>query len=184
MILIPKHKDALQISGALSLILTDTTNDKIKQEMYVPNLVVTTGKNWIASRFIGNTPTNTPMTHMGIGIGTTNAGTDAAALAMTMLADELSQTRSGTADTSYTRVTTTATNATNTNSVQYISTFNANNPNVTAGVILREAGIFTLVSTGPTAGTPVGIMLCRTVFPTVTKMPNDSLTITWTITIN
>ena len=176
MILIPKYKDTLQLSGALSIILTDTTIDKIKQEVYVPNLVVTSGKQWIASRMIGvAVPV---MGYMGLGTGTTNSGTDALALAMTGLGAVTSGVgASELTGNGYTRTVVTQSQTSNTADIVYAATFGAQNPNIAStGALLREAGIFTTI----TAGT----MLCRTVFPLVTKMPNDSLTITWTITIN
>ena len=163
MILIPKFKNMIEVGGSLSLVLIDTDTDTIRKEVYVPNLVVTLGKTFIASRMVGTA--TAIMSHMGIGIvGTTEV------VANSALASELVI---GT--NNYSRAATTT--ATNTNNiVTYSANFAANNPNApTLGVGLLEAGIFNASS--------AGIMLCRTTFPIVTKLPADALTVTWTITI-
>lgn len=166
MILIPKYKDAIQINGALSFVLTDTTTGLVRQELYVPNLVVTAGKGFIASRMVGTA--QSIMSHMAIGVSPTGelAGD-------TALGSELSAAGGY---TGYSRASLSVATATN-NVVTYSANFPANNPSAApgGGAILREAGIFN----ASTAGT----MLCRTTFPTVTKLPADALTITWTITI-
>lgn len=165
MILIPKYKNMIEISGALSIIVTDEETGIQKQELYVPNLVVTTGKNFIASRMVGTT--STEMTHMGIGTSST-----AEVIGDTTLGAELTV---GSGYTNYSRAALLTKSATN-NVVTYSANFPANNPSAPAGgAVLREAGIFN-ASTG-------GTMLCRTTFPIVTKLPADALTITWTITI-
>lgn len=172
MILIPKYSNMVELSGSLSIIVTDTITDKVRQELYVPNLVVTTGKIFIATRMVGTTAA--VMSHMGIGTSAT-----AEAVGDSTLGAELTV---GGGYTSYARAAlTVATNvpvATATNIVTYSASFAAGNPSAPAaptGAVLREAGIFN----ASTAGT----MLCRTTFPIVTKLPADALTITWTITI-
>lgn len=161
MILIPKYKNMIELSGSLSLVLTDTESGEIREELYVPNLVVNAGKTFIASRMIGTSAT--VMTHMAIGEGST-----AEAATQTALVTELTQA-------GYARASLTSSSASNV--VTYSANFAANNPSAPAGgVVLREAGIFN-AATG-------GTMLCRTVYPTVTKLPADALTITWTITIS
>lgn len=165
MILIPKYKNTIEVGGALSIIVTDQESGDLKQEIYIPNLVVTTGKNFIASRMVGTTATE--MTHMGIGTSST-----AEVVGDTTLGAEL--TGAG-GYTNYSRAALLTKSATN-NVVTYSANFPANNPSAPAGgAVLREAGIFN----GSTGGT----MLCRTTFPIVTKLPADALTITWTITI-
>lgn len=166
MILIPKYKNVIEVGGSLSIIVTDGTTNQIKQELYVPNLVVTTGKNFIASRMVGTTANI--MSHMAI-------GTDATAevIGNTTLGAEL--TVAG-GFTGYARAALTTATASN-NVVTYSANFPANNPSApSGGAVLREAGIFN----ASTAGT----MLCRTTYPIVTKLPADALTITWTITIS
>lgn len=165
MILIPKYKDAIQINGALSFVLTDTETGNVRQELYVPNLVVTAGKGFIASRMVGTS--QTIMSHMAIGTSPTGelAGD-------TALGAELN---AGGIYTGYSRASLSVATASN-NVVTYSANFPANNPSApVGGAVLREAGIFN----ASTAGT----MLCRTTFPTVTKLPADAMTITWTITI-
>ena len=155
----------INISGALSIILTDTITNSIRQELYVPNIVVTTGKEFIASRMVGTSAA--VMSYMGIG---TDATTEV--VGNTALGAELTV---GGGYTGYTRAGLTTDSAAG-NVVTYAATFAANNPSAPGGgAILREAGIFNAAS--------AGTMLCRTTFPTVTKLPADALTITWTITI-
>ena len=59
-----------------------------------------------------------------------------------------------------------------TNTVEYVATFGAG----TGTAALVEAGILNAASGGT--------LLCRTVFSVVNKGADDTLTITWTITIN
>lgn len=161
----------VELSGSLSIIVTDTTTNTIKQELYVPNDVVFVGKTFIASRIVGTS--QAIMSHMGIGTGSTavNVGTASVAGDSTLGAE---LTVAG-GYTNYSRAATTVASNTN-NVITYSANFAANNPNAPAGgAVLREAGIFN----ASTAGT----MLCRTVFPIVTKLPADALTITWTVTI-
>lgn len=99
--------------------------------------------------------TATAMTHMAVGTDST-----AAALAQTDLIAVVSP-----------RVALTSTTVT-TNSVAYVATFNAG----TGTGALVEAGIFNALT--------VGTMLCRTVFSVVNKGVNDSMTITWTVTVS
>lgn len=165
MILVPKYKNMVEVGGSLSIIVTDTTTSSIKQELYVPNLVVTTGKEFIASRMVGTT--FSPMSHMGIGTGST-----AEVVADTGLESELTV---GGGYTGYSRAALSIATSSG-NVVTYSANFPANNPSAPAGgAPLREAGIFNASS--------AGTMLCRTTFPLVTKLPADALTITWTITI-
>ncbi len=147
-------QENLKATGELQIILRDA-NGNIKEQKTVPNLVVTTGKNFIASSML-KTTSNSPvaMTHMGIGTGNTAANA----------ADTTLQTAIGTRST--------VTPSVNTNVVTYSATFAAGNG---TGAI-TEAGVFN----ASTAGT----LLCRTVFSVVNKDAGDSLTINWNITIN
>jgi hypothetical protein len=99
--------------------------------------------------------TPTAMSHIAIGTGSTTQ-----AAGQTALVTEVA------------RATCTATNTPGTNSVVYQATFN---PGVGSGV-LRETGIFNANSGGT--------MLARTVYPILTKEVGDTLTVTWTVTIN
>lgn len=165
MILIPKHQNMFQLSGSLSIVLMDE-NMKVKQEIYVPNTIVTSGKNHIANR-LGVASPDTRMSFMGIGTGSTAVAPENTALGV-----ELS-------GSGYARVSMSNTSGANSVAVSgavvtYSATFAANNP--TNEVVLREAGIFNALT--------AGVMLCRTVFPIVTKQAPDTLTINWTITVS
>lgn len=94
------------------------------------------------------------MSHMAIG-----SGTAAAALANSGLGTELGRAS----------LTSTTVNA---NQIVFIATFAAG----TGTGAVTEAGVFN-------AGA-AGTMLCRTVFPVVNKDADDTLSITWTITIS
>ena len=139
------------MTGDLKIILTDA-NGQITHEQEIKNLVVTTGKNFIASRM--KDTTDTAMTHMAIGSGTT-----AAAVGDTTLGTELG------------RVSLTSTTVT-TNNVAYVATF----PAGTGTGAVTEAGLFNASSSGT--------LLCRTVFSVINKGAADTLGITWTVTVN
>lgn len=148
--------DAIKMTGNLKLVLTDE-HGNVKQEEEVKNLVVTVGKNFIASSMT-KTTTNSPaaMTHMEVGTGTT-----AAAVGDTTLQTAVASSR----------VTLTSSTVT-TNNVAYVATF----PAGTGTGALTEAGIFNASS--------AGTMLCRTVFSVINKGAADTLGITWTVTVN
>ncbi len=143
--------DTIKMTGDLKIVLTDE-NGQIKHEQEIKNLVVTTGKNFIASRM--KDTTDTAMSHMAIGSGTT-----AAAVGDTALGTQLG------------RVSLTSTTVT-TNNVAYVATF----PAGTGTGAVTEAGLFN-ASSG-------GTMLCRTVFSVINKGSADTLGITWTVTVN
>lgn len=138
--------DGLKMKGRLTIAL----NDEVVQE--VDNLVVTTGKNYVASRM--KDATATAMSHMAIGTGST-----AAAAGDTALGSEAARTAL------------TSTTVTN-NEVAYVDTFGAG----TGTGAITEAGLFNASS--------AGTMLCRTVFSVVNKGADDSMTITWTVTVS
>ena len=138
--------DGLKMKGRLTISI----NDEVVQE--IDNLVVTTGKEYVASRIKDTTAT--AMSHMAIGTGTT-----AAAASDTALVSESART----ALTSTT---------VSTNTVVYVDTFGAG----TGTGAITEAGVFNASSSGT--------MLCRTVFSVVNKGADDSMTITWTITVS
>ena len=60
-------KENLGITGELTIQVFDETGN-LKSATKVPNLVVTNGKNYIASRMVGTAAT--VMSHMAIGTGT------------------------------------------------------------------------------------------------------------------
>ena len=118
----------------------------------IPNLVVTTGKGYVVSRM--KDATATAMTHLAV--GTNNA---AAAAGNTALGAEVGRV----ALTSTTVVSAAGT-------ITYVATLTAG----TGTGALTEAGLFN-ASSG-------GTMLCRTVYSTVNKGANDSMTLTWVLT--
>lgn len=144
----------IKAKGVVTFLLTDE-NGNIKEQKS-ENLVVTSGLAFITSRMSG--VADGVMSHMAVGTGST-----AAAAANTALVTESARV----ALTSTTRVTTTVTN----DAIQYVATFGAGTG--TAG--LQEAGIFNASS--------AGTMLCRTTFAVINKGANDTLTITWKITL-
>lgn len=145
--------DTIKMTGNLKLVLTDE-HGNVKQEEEIKNLVVTVGKNFIASRM--KDATATAMTHMEVGTGTT-----AAAVGDTALQTAVASSR----------VTLTSTTVT-TNNVAYVASF----PAGTGTGALTEAGLFNAASSGT--------MLCRTVFSVINKGAADTLGITWTVTVN
>lgn len=110
--------DGLKLKGKLTIAL----NDEVVQE--VPNLVVTTGKDYVASRM--KDATATAMSHMAIGTGST-----AAAASDTALGSQSART------------TLTSTTVTD-NDVVYVDTF----PAGTGTGAITEAGIFNASSGG------------------------------------
>ena len=116
-------EDLFKVTGNLDIVLTGP-DGKIKEQIHVPNLVVTVGKNFIASRMVGTT--SAVMSHMAVG---TNSTTPAAA--NTVLVAEVARV-----------VLTSGTSALNVAS--YSATFG---PGIGTGA-LTEAGIFNASSAG------------------------------------
>lgn len=144
-------QDDLKLKGRLDIVVT-AEDGTVKQRESVKNLVVTSGKGYVASRM--KDASTSVMSHMSIGTGTT-----AAAAGNTALVSESA------------RVSLTSTTVNN-NDVVYVATFPAGTPSSAATI--TEAGIFN-ASSG-------GTMLCRTVFGSISKGTSDALTITWTVT--
>ena len=149
-------QESIKVTGKLSIVVRDESG-AVKDQRDINNLVVTTGKTFIASSLL-KTTTNSPaaMSHMAVGTGATAAAAGDTALGAEIAA---SRTALGTATSSGAVVT-------------YAATFAAG---VGTGAV-TEAGIFNASS--------AGTMMCRTVFSVVNKGANDSMTITWTVTIS
>jgi hypothetical protein len=143
-------KESIKAKGELSIKLFGP-DGKLKAEQNVPNLVVTTGKTFIAARMVG---TPTAMSHMAIGSGTTDP-----VVGNTALQTELGRV-SLTSSTSTGAV------------VTYVASFGAG----TGTGAVTEAGILNASS--------AGTLLCRTEFAVLNKGADDSLSITWTITVS
>lgn len=148
--------DAIKISGDVSIVLRGP-NGEIKDTRDIKNLVVTAGKGFIAASML-KTTSNSPaaMTHMELGTGTT-----AAVAGNTALETPISASR------------VTLTSATNAGAV---TTYVANFPAGTGTGAVTEAGIFNAAS--------AGTMLCRSVFSVVNKGVDDTMSITWAITVS
>lgn len=135
------------------LIIIKTTETGETETYNYKNLVVTTGKEHIVSRMTANTAV--VMSHMAVGSGNT-----AAAVSDTALETELARVSldvaGGTASG---------------NTVTYAATFAAG----TGTGAIEEAGVLNDAS--------AGTMLCRTVFPVVNKGANDSISISWVVTL-
>ena len=116
-------QDSIKLTGELRITVTNPEGN-VKHETVIPNLVVTTGKNLIASRL--KDTTDGAMSHMAIGTGTT-----AAAAGDTTLGTEAG------------RVALTSTTVTN-NAVAYVATFGAG----TGTGAITEAGLFNASSAG------------------------------------
>ena len=114
--------DTIKVTGELKLTLTKP--DGNTQETVVPNIVVTDGKEYIASRM--KDATATAMSHMAIGTGSTAAAAGDSAL----------ETEAG-------RVALTSTTVTS-NAVAYVATFGAG----TGTGAITEAGILNASSGG------------------------------------
>lgn len=147
-------RETIKPTGKLQIVLTGK-NGEVKQKLEVENLVVTAGRDYIAARM---TDTGQPvdMSHMAVG-----SGAVAAALGDTTLGTELGRV-----------ALTGGEGAPSTNTIVYTATF----PAGTGTGALTEAGVFNDGTTGT--------MLCRTTFSTVNKGADDSVTITWTVTIS
>jgi hypothetical protein len=149
-------KEKFKATGKLRIIHTKA--DGTVTESFYKNLVVNAGLDHIAGRLVdtGTDATHTipaEMSHMAIGTGST-----AAAAGDTQLGAQVARVTFDTVQVTEP-------------SVEYTATFA---PGV-GTAILREAGIFN-ASSG-------GTMLCRTVFPTVTKEAGDQIVISWVVTI-
>ncbi len=124
----------------------------LKEVYEFDNLVVTTGKAFVASRMVGNTPA--VMSNMAV--GTDNTAPAAAQTALLAEAARVTLDSSGAAA----------------NVATYTATFG---PGVGTGALV-EAGIFNAAS--------AGTMLSRVTYPVVNKGSGDTMSVTWTVTVN
>jgi hypothetical protein len=117
-------QDQIKASGSLRVVVT-AADGSIKEDRLFKNLVVTTGKNFVASRMVGTA--SAVMSHMAIGSGTT-----AAAAGDTALESELGRVALAGGSAS-----------------GAVATYTATFPAGTGTGAVTEAGIFN----DPTAGT-------------------------------
>ena len=147
----------LKLSGQLDIVLKDK-NGNVKTERTEKNLVVNSGLAYIISRMTGTS--KSVMSHMALGSSST-----AEAAGQTDLVSILGS-REVLDSTTITGV--------NNEKVQYVSSFEAGD----ATGAVKEAGIFN-------HGTATsGDMLSRTTFAVVNKAADDTMTVTWTITLS
>jgi len=140
-------------------VMIDMNGERVRD---IDNLVVTAGKNWVASRMQG--VADDAMTHMAIGTGTTAADVGDTTLETESAASRIALTVAG--------------GTASTNTLTFACTFAADTPDVTAPATaaITEAGVFNNSSGGT--------MACRTVFNVINKGESDTMTITWVITIS
>ena len=145
----------LKLSGQLNIVLKDKAGN-VKDTREVKNLVVNKGLEYIASRM--KDASKGVMSHMALGSGTTAAAATQTDLVTLLGAREAldSTTIAGS----------------NNEKVVYVSAFEAGD----ATGAVTEAGIFNASSGGD--------MLCRTVFSVVNKAADDTMSVTWTITLS
>lgn len=147
--------EKLKLSGRLNIVLKDK-NGAVKTQREVDNLVVNSGLAYIISRMVGTA--KTVMTHMAVGSNNT-----AAAAGDTALGSQLGSRKS---------LDSTTITGSNNEKVEYVATFAAGEG---TGAI-TEAGVFNASVSGD--------MLCRTVFSVINKAADDTMVITWTITLS
>lgn len=116
-------KDSSKVTGSVNVVVRGE-DGAVKQEFTVPNLVVDTGLDFIASRMEGTT--DAVMSHMAVGTGSTAADAGDTTL-----------------ETEAARVALTSTTVTS-NAVAYVATY----PAGTGTGALTEAGIFNDGTTG------------------------------------
>jgi hypothetical protein len=145
----------LKLSGQLNIVLKDKAGN-VKDTREVKNLVVNAGLAYIASRMTGTA--KNVMSHMALGSGTT-----AAAAGQTDLVSILGSREA---------LDSTTISGTNNEKVEYEASFEAGD----ATGAVTEAGIFNAASSGD--------MLCRTKFNVVNKAADDTMSVTWTITLS
>lgn len=150
--------DGINITGDVHIEVYDE-NGILKQKKDIPNLVVTTGKYYVAAKLAGiTTGEGVTISHMAIGTG--GAATASGDVA---LVSQLG-TRQALISLTHTTGTTTLTAS----------------ASFTPGIItiISEAGLFNS-STGVTSN-----MICRTTFGSISLTATDTIAISWTLTIN
>lgn len=144
----------LKLSGQVNLVLRDASG-AVKEEKEIKNLVVNTGLAYIASRMVGTD--KGVMSHMALGSSTTAASAEQTDILSIL----------GTREA----IDSTAIVGDNAEKVQFVAAFEAGD----ATGAITEAGIFNAAEGGD--------MLCRTTFPVVNKAADDTMSVTWTITL-
>lgn len=146
-------QDSFKIKGDVVLKTVDKTGN-VTKTIEIPNLIVASGKAFLASRMAGNTAAR--MEYIAVGLG----GNTAAQSSQTALVNEIARANVSTIGGTVSG-----------NTVSFSATFA---DGVGEGN-LSEAGIFNASANGT--------MLCRTVFPDYQKVSGEALTVSWTISI-
>ena len=146
--------DKLKLRGDVALVLKDKDGN-VKDSREIHNLVVSTGLTFICSRMAGTSAG--VMSHMALGSGTTAASAGQTDLVSILGSREALDSTSASSNT-----------------ITYVSSFEAGEG---TGAV-TEAGVFNAASSSS------GTMLCRTVFPAVNKQADDTMSVTWTITLS
>jgi hypothetical protein len=147
--------DTLRITGRVHAVLYGPDGE-VKEAREMPNAVVNAGRTWLLNMASQASPP-TKMGYIALGTGATAPTTSDTALQTEMAGSRTATTNNG---------------AVAGQSIVFTCTFV---PGVATGS-LTEAGIFN-ASSG-------GTMLARVTFGTLTKNAADTLTITWTVTLN
>ena len=142
--------DSIKVTGQVKLVLVDKDGNVKQTEQ--SNLVVTTGKAFMANALVASS--TSPFAYTAVGTGTT-----AAAVGDTALTTELVRIANSSAVVS--------------TAVTFTTVLNAG---VGTGA-LAEAGLFNQATLG-------GTMLAHVVFGVINKGALDTLTLTWTVTVN
>ena len=145
--------EPLKIKGHINLKLYDK-NMKLKSEVDKDNVVVTVGKNFLATWLAAATQSTEFMNYVQLGTGTT-----AAAAGDTDLETPLSPRVAGTLSSSTNVWTNQATFA----------------PGVATGAI-TESGLFSALTSGT--------MFARQTFPVQNKLAGDTIVFTWNVTLS
>lgn len=170
MILIPKLSNIVELGGTLAIAHFGSNGELIEDRFY-SNIVVTVGKQWIAAR-MKDTGIPTQMGYMAVG-GNATVGSNPTKTTP-VVGDTQLTTGGSPALSELARVGLSTAGGTVSGAVvTYAATFSAG----TGTGSLVEAGIFN------SATAASGTMLCKTSFDVVNKAANDSIAITWTVTI-
>ena len=147
------NNENIKVTGHIKFDLFNE-NGELKETREIKNVVVTVGKNYLATWLTAATQADYFMRYIGLG-----TGTNAASAADTALQTELATRVAGT--------------LTPTSSVwQNVAAFG---PGVNTGAI-TESGIFSASSSGT--------LFARQVFAVINKGARDSLSVTWQITFS
>jgi hypothetical protein len=147
--------ETFKVSGEVDIKIFSSTGEVVK-EFHHKNMVVNRGKSLIASRLASNQIN--PICYMSIGNN-----------------DSITSATQTTLEGELVRVPISP-GAVQDNKVMYVGLFDSD----TIGAqLIKEAGLFNASS-----NTTNSYMLCRTVFPGIMKNADESIAITWTLTIN